>query len=102
MLYGREIKLIKNVHFEALTGIGYFKAIYRTDDFITWEDDFSFIKNRPDISVKKLSLNSLSVPVKLRLVLDYSKNGSVGLNYSQSFNSISNYSSTGLIFRYKF
>jgi hypothetical protein len=102
MLYGRQVALIDKVNFEILTGLGYFKAMYRIDNFDSWEDDFYFIKKSPDNFVKKISLNSFSIPVKLRVIFAFSKDGSAGLNYSKSFNSISNYSSIGVIFRHNF
>ena len=102
LLYGRRIKINNKFNFELFSGVGYLKETYTTDNFTTWKEDFSFIKDLPNNSVKKLSLNSFSVPIKLRLMFDYSKKASFGINYSHNFNSISNYNSTGLIFRHFF
>ena len=100
--YGRRLNIYKWIKFEAYTGFGYFQEKYKTETYVTWENEFSFIKDRPDSSVEKIALNSISFPVKLRLVLDYSKRHSAGINYSYNFNSISNYKSIGLVFAYKF
>lgn len=102
ILYGRSIKIYKWINFEALAGIGYFKESYKTEQYITWDNHFSFIENPPDNSVDKLSLRSVSLPIKFRLIFKYSEKNLAGINFSQSFNSVSNYNSIGLIFRHLF
>ena len=101
--YGRNFKIYKRFSLESFVGIGYFIEKYtKKYSFITWNDEFSFIENKPDESIDKLTLNGISFPVKLRLLFEYNKKNSIGINYSHSFNSISNYGSIGLIFRHNF
>ena len=102
--YGRNYKIYKRFSLESFVGIGYFKEKYskRNYSFVTWNENFSFIKNKPNESIDELTLDGISFPVKLRLLFEYNKKNSIGLNYSHSFNSISNYGSIGLIFSHNF
>ena len=102
LLYGKEIKIYEWINLETHLGIGYFWETYKKDTFETWQEEYNYLAELPSEDIEQATFGSFSIPIKIKLLFSFSDKSSFGLNFNYSINSVSNFSSLGLVFQQMF